>query len=216
MSIDFVQHQESETPMEAQQQITEQNMREYFERIVSHVVGLSEQAKKVDDLTQKVNDLSARIYDVEQENFSLKNDLNAQIERANQVQAQNDATQLELQNAREHSHALAETIILRDSRVSELEQSRQSAVNEADTFKHALEVANNRTSDQDALINDLRHELQAVIEDRDNWQHTANENARQAAELKVSLDRIQSILNPVRPVEPTAEPTVVDFAQDVA
>jgi chromosome segregation ATPase len=207
--------EQQESTMETHE-ITEQNMREYFERIVSHVVGLSEQARKVEDLSRMVNDMSNRITILEGENWSLKNDLNSQIERANQVQAQNDATQLELQNAREHSHALAETIILRDSRVSELEQARQSAVDEAIIYKHELEIANNRNSDQEALISDLQAQLVDMTDDRNNWQHVANENERLAQDLRVQLDRIQSILNPVRPVEPTATPTVVDFAQDVA
>jgi chromosome segregation ATPase len=131
MSIDFVSEPQE---MTMENQITEQNMREYFERIVSHVVGLSEQARKVDELSQKVNDLSNRVHDLEQENYSLKNDLNAQIDRANQIQAQHDATALELNNAREHSHALAETIISRDSRVSELEHQRDEAYRKAVDF----------------------------------------------------------------------------------
>jgi chromosome segregation ATPase len=200
-------------------EITEQNMREYFERIISHVVGLSEQARKVEDLTQRVNDMASRITGLENENYNLKSDLQSQIERANQVQAQNDATQLELQNAREHGHALAETIVMRDSRVSELEQARQHAVDEASDLRHELSVAGNRIGDLEALVSDLRSQLDAVTEDRNNWQHAAHENERLAQDLRVQLDRIQSILNPVRPVETSAEPTVVDFAsqtQDVA
>jgi chromosome segregation ATPase len=182
-------------------QITEQNMREYFERIVSHVVGLSEQARKVDELSQKVNDLSDRVTLLQDENIRLGDELQHQIDRANQVQAQADATQLELQNAREHSHALAETIIMRDSRVSELERQKEDAYNEAHEYKRNLEIAQNRVNDLEAHAADLRQLLERMTEDRDNWQRNAVEFQRQAQEFKVNFDRIQSILNPPRPVE---------------
>jgi chromosome segregation ATPase len=141
------------------------------------------------------------VYSLENENYSLKNDLNAQIERANQIQAQHDATALELNNAREHSHALAETIISRDSRVSELERLKDEAVSEANHWHDDLTVSQNRVSDLEALVSDLRSQLEHTTRDKDGWVRSAHEYQRQAEEYKVNFDRIQSILNPPRPVE---------------
>jgi chromosome segregation ATPase len=193
--------------------ITESNMREFFERIVSSFVGLSEQAQKVEDLTQRVNDMQNRISHLEWENGNLKRDLESQIETVNRVQAQNDATELELHNSREHTHALAETIVMRDKRVAELDQARQEAWDHANQRDQELQVAENRISDQEALIADLRQQLQTVTEDRDGWQRAAHKAETEAKEVKVNLERIQAILNPPKPVadwdefkvEPVAE-----------
>jgi chromosome segregation ATPase len=193
------------------QQITESNMREYFERLVSHVVSLSTQAQKVNELTQKLNDMSYRVDNLEIENSHLKADLQAQIETVNQVRAQHDAVELELHNSREHTHALAETIVMRDKRVAELDQSRQEAEDRANQWNSDLVVAENRIADQEALIADLRSQLETVTEQRDAWERKAHVHKQEAEEFKSNFDRIQAILNPPRPVE-----SYVSEAQPVA
>jgi chromosome segregation ATPase len=181
--------------------ITESNMREYFERIVSHVVGLTSTAQKVDELTQRVNEMQTRIHNLEYENGNLKADLQSQIETVNRVQAQHDATELELHNSREHTHALAETIVMRDKRVAELDQARQEACDHANQRDQELQVAENRLSDQEALIADLRSQLDSMTFSRDDWQRAARDFEGEGAKVKANLERIQAILNPPRPVE---------------
>jgi chromosome segregation ATPase len=180
--------------------ITEQNMREYFERLINHVVGLTSTAQKVDELTQRVNDMQNRIYGLEVENDNLKRDLESQIETVNQVRAQHDAVELELHNSREHTHALAETIVMRDKRVAELDQARQSAEDHAREAELELQVAENRISDQDALIADLRSQLDTMTVGRDEWARQAHNASEEAAKVRANLERIQAILNPPRPV----------------
>jgi chromosome segregation ATPase len=211
-----VQETQTVEPTTTDNVITEQNMREYFERIVSHVVSLSTQAQKVNELTQKVEDMSNRISNLEYENNNLKQDLQSQIETVNQVRAQHDAVELELHNSREHTHALAETIVMRDKRVAELDQARQNAEDHANEVEQEHLVALNRISDQEALINDLRSQLQTVTEDRDSWQRAAHKAESEAKELRVNLERIQAILNPPRPVESYVSPVSDEPQADVA
>jgi chromosome segregation ATPase len=201
--ITYPTEQETQTvePTPTDNTITEQNMREYFERLVSHVVSLSTQAQKVNELTQKLNDMSYRVDNLEIENSHLKADLQAQIETVNQVRAQHDAVELELHNSREHTHALAETIVMRDKRVAELDQSRQSAEDNANEWHQELKVAENRISDQEALINDLRSQLEDATKDRDGWHQACLKAEKREEELRTNFDRINSILNPPRPVE---------------
>jgi chromosome segregation ATPase len=214
--ITYPQEQETQTvePQTVETQpsdneITEQNMREYFERLINHVVGLTSTAQKVDELTQRVNDMQNRIYGLEVENDNLKRDLESQIETVNQVRAQHDAVELELHNSREHTHALAETIVMRDKRVAELDQARQTAEDRADQWGKDLNVALNRNADQEALIADLRSQLDTMTVGRDEWARQAHNASEEAAKVRANLERIQAILNPPRPVEsyePYSEP----------
>jgi chromosome segregation ATPase len=207
-----VEPQTVETQPSPSNEITEQNMREYFERLINHVVGLTSTAQKVDELTQRVNDMQNRIYGLEVENDNLKQDLQTQIETVNQVRAQHDAVELELHNSREHTHALAETIVMRDKRVAELDQTRQDAEDHFHEAEQELLIAQNRISDQEALINDLRLQLQTVTEDRDAWKKQAYDFEEEVIRVKTNLERIQAILNPPRPVESHVTEPVADVA----
>jgi len=182
-------------------EITETNMREYFSKIVDHVVSLSAQAKQVEELTRRVDEMSQRISSLEQENYHLKSDLQSQIEQSSRMAQERDATQLELNNSREHAHALAETIILRDSRVTELEQRNNVLNDNIAKLEHDAQVDYNRRQDLELLVSDLRSQLEAVSNERDQHKQNAENNSNEAREYKAHLDRIQSILNPPRPVE---------------
>ena len=205
MSLDFVQEQE---PQQMENQITETSMKEYFERIVNHVVGLSEQAKRVDELTQRVNDMSDRISNLEHENYNLKQDLTASINLGNALAQERDVVQLDLMHAKEHAHALTETIISRDSRVTELEGQVTSVKLLASDQETMLNVARNRLADQDALISDLRSQIDSLTNSRDHFVNQAQETERENQRLKTDLDRVRSILNPPRVVEPVSEAQV--------
>ena len=201
-----------QTPQDTQQmenQITETSMKEYFERIVNHVVGLSEQAKKVDELTQRVNEMADRISNLEHENYHLKADLQGQTELVDRVAQERDTTQIELNSAREHAHALAETIINRDSKVVELQSQVSNAEFNANQAEHELGVSRNRVTDLELMAADLRQQLEHVTSDRDVWVGIAHEQEQKANEYKVHLDRIQSILNPPKSVE-------IDYQSQVA
>jgi chromosome segregation ATPase len=211
--ITYPQEQETKTVEPTDNQITERNMREYFERVVSTVMNLTTQAQKVEELSRRVEDMTSRIFNLEQENYSLKNDLNAQIETVNQVRAQHDAVQLELHNSREHTHALSETIVMRDKRVAELDQSRQEAEDHANQAQHELQVAENRISDQEALINDLRRQLEDVTVGRDEWARQAHNADEEAARVRANLERIQAILNPPRPVTDYVTPAQDTYSE---
>jgi chromosome segregation ATPase len=104
---------------------------------------------------------------------------------------------------------------MRDKRVAELDQSRQEAEDHANQAEQELQVAQNRISDQEALINDLHHQLREVSEDRDNWAKKAHDFEEENARTKANLDRIQAILNPPRSVEDWDE-FKVEHRADVA
>jgi chromosome segregation ATPase len=98
---------------------------------------------------------------------------------------------------------------MRDKRVAELDQARQTAEDRADQWSKDFQVAENRLSDQEALIADLRSQLDTMTVGRDEWARQAHNASEEAAKVRANLERIQAILNPPRPVEsyePYSEP----------
>jgi chromosome segregation ATPase len=175
-------------------------MKEFFQRLIDSVAELSTQASKVDGLVQQVQQLSERLNNLEQENYSLKN----QISDANNTVARMDndiqVTRSHLENEKAVTQALRQTILERDAGVQSLENSFRQ---EQDSHK----ITTSERDDARLKVNELQDEVQRHIRhindlstDRDTWRSLATDHERELNQVKSQLEKVNSILNPLRVV----------------
>lgn len=180
--------------------IVESEMREFFQRVIDSVAELSTQANRVEGLTQQVNDLTKRVDEVCETNRQLNVQLNEACGKLMEVQNMLSTTQSMLESERAVTAALRETIIQRDAGVVQLEQSFRQ---EQDAHKLTI----SERDDARRLAQELSHELDThktwlvdTQRDRDDWRSKASELESTNAQLKQQLEKINSVLNPLRVV----------------
>jgi chromosome segregation ATPase len=180
--------------------VSENEMREFFQRLIDSVAELSTQASKVDGLEQRLTELSERMTNLEIENRNLSYALQDAQNKVNEVQANLTQTQVSLDNEKAVTQSLRETIIQRDAGVQKLEQDFRL---EQDSHK----ITTSERDDARQKITELEQSLAAskqsydeVFADRDQWRQKFWDMEKETAEVKQRLGQIQSVLNPLRVV----------------
>jgi len=177
-------------------EVTETTMREFFTDIVNKFTGLDEAARRVDNLTQQVEQLTQRVSELEMHNSNLRTQLDEAWGYARKVEQESKAFELELQNSREHTRALSETIVSRDGRVTELETRLSEATSTYNNTVADLQSQRNRNADLDILLADLRTQLEEVTKEKEGWKADCQTANNKVAELTTQLDKLRNILNP--------------------
>jgi chromosome segregation ATPase len=178
--------------------MVESEMKEFFQRVIDSVAELSTQANRVEGLVEQVQRLTERLNDLEQRNH----DLAAQISDANSTVARMEteivSTRNQLDNEKAVTQALRQTIVERDSGVQSLEQSFR---NEQDAHKLTTgerDDARTKISELERELQDTHNSLNELYVNRDEWRAKALESEGQNVSLKQQLDKINSVLNPLR------------------
>jgi chromosome segregation ATPase len=182
--------------------LQENEMREFFNRIIGDFTGLTEAANKVEGLSQRVQELSDRISALENENVSLKGEVKEAWEYARTVEDRADSLQSSLNDSQASAKALQETIVASDSRVAELTRSLDSSLNSQQTVERDRDEARNSVKDYEVLTADLRNQLAETEADRNTWKDVAQRHEATIKSLNETVSRVQSILNPPSNVEP--------------
>src|SRR5947207_5966657 len=183
--------------------LTEATMREYFQRVVDHVAGLSTQAAQVTGLQNAVSDLSNRLANLEAENANLRKEVSEAWEYAHRMEAETQGSSAAKEAAEQHVQALKDVIVQRDTAVSSLSQAHESekaqhriTMADRDDARQRAEELTTRLAARDEAVRGLEAE-------RDHWIQKANGHSSELEEVRGKLDRIQSLLSP----------SVVPFAQ---
>lgn len=172
-------------------------MREFFQRVVDQVATLSTQASRVEGLEQRINELADRLRAVEEENNRLRNDLRSAESLMNETQNKLDATRRDYENEMAVSHGLRETIVGRDSRVSELNDNLETERNAHSTTLRERDEARNEVGDLRALVQSLREQLANTNASRSEWEDRAYKAEAHVREITSKLEKIMGVLQPV-------------------
>jgi chromosome segregation ATPase len=179
---------------------SEQEMKEFFQNIVDQVATLSTQANKVEGLEMRIATMVDRLNQLEEDNRGLQRGLQEANAKVNEVQGMLSSTQVSLDNERAVSQSLRETIVQRDAGVQQLESSFRQ---EQDAHK----ITTSERDDARTKVNELQEEVERVHSnynnlstERDEWRTKAYEAERENSQLKQQLDKINSVLNPLRVV----------------
>lgn len=176
--------------------VTEDNMREYFQAVVTKFVSLSEQAARVETLTGQVNDLSARITNLETENVNLRREVEETWQYAHKVEAESQGLSSALAAAEQHVQALRDTIVQRDTAVSTLTQSLETEKSAHQITTGDRDDARQHVSELQLEVESLKSRLESMTKDRDHWLDTANNHYNEREQFREKLDNIQRFLNP--------------------
>lgn len=182
------------------EQITGDNMREYFQQVVDHVAKLSTQASLVEGLQEQVNRLNDRLNNLELENTQLRHELDQANGHIHSVQNELDNTTRSLDNERAVSQSLRDTIVQRDAGVVSLEQDLRAERDTISQVTRERDEARSENSDLHSLVQELRNKLADTTSDRDAKAAQLYEAEGQIRDLTTRLDRVNSILNPPQPV----------------
>jgi chromosome segregation ATPase len=185
-------------------EINEATMREFFQSLIDKVAVLSTQADRVNYLEQQIQNLTAKVVELEGQNAELRRDLSGTVGHVNELQEKLNATQNALDSERSVSHGLRETIVSRDTKVNELSTDLNHTNEHVEVVTRERDEARNEAGDLRALVDTVRSSLRDTSEDRDRWRNEAQRLEGVVSDLQTRLDRVNSILNPPRPVEPVS------------
>jgi len=184
--------------------VTETEMREFFQRLIDTVAELSTQANRVEGLVQQVQGLNERLTHFEQTNRELSAHANEVAYKLSEVQDFLSTTQGMLESEKAVTQSLRETIIQRDAGVVQLENAFRQEVD-------AHKITTSERDDARQKIQELSHELDVTKAhlsdtqvDRDHWRSKTSELESTNAKLQQQLEKIQSVLNPLRVVSEVA------------
>ena len=179
---------------------SEQEMKEFFQNIVDQVATLSTQAGKVEGLEQRLATMTDRLNQLEQANYQLQVQLREATDTVQEVKTELEHNKQSLDNEKAVTAALRQTIVERDAGVQALESSFRQ---EQDAHK----ITTSERDDARQKITELEGEVQRnnqyindLTQDRDGWRSKANETEREVNQLKSQLEKINSVLNPLRVV----------------
>jgi chromosome segregation ATPase len=176
-------------------EVSEATMKEFFQSVVDKVAELSTQASKVEMLEQRINALNERVSGLEQENTQLRSDLNNATGTVHELNRQLSEVHARFDDERAVTAGLRETIVSRDSRVTELADNlSQEQIAHATTLRERDE-AKAEVNDLQRYVADLKSQVTAATERADHWFQVANEHERTAKELQTKLSRIQSMFD---------------------
>ena len=182
-------------------------MKDFFQRVVDEVATLYRQAAQVEGLQARVNDLVNRVDQLEQANIELRR----QLDESHAVSARLENELSDVRQSRDNQTAVAqglrETIVQRDSRVSELEGTVRSETDAHRITKADLEDSRRATQEQEARGNDYQQRLNDTVQLLEEWRARANDAEKRNGELQTKLDSIQRFLNPIH-VVPSGDASV--------
>jgi chromosome segregation ATPase len=180
--------------------VSENEMREFFQRLIDSVAELSTQASKVEGLTNQVNSLNDRLNNLEQANRELSaqnSNLEANVHR---LDSEIVSTKGLLDNERAVNASLRETIVARDAGVVALETSFRQEQDSHKITTSERDDARTKISELEQSLEAARNETVRLTDDRNTWRNLATDHERELNQVKEQLGKVQSILNPLRVV----------------
>jgi chromosome segregation ATPase len=179
---------------------SEQQMKEFFQNIVDQVATLSTQAEKVQGLEQRILNMSDRLRELEEQNRQTVQELHDTQSALSRVQRDLEVTQQDLHSERAVIASLRETIVQRDAGVQNLEQGLRSEQDAHKITTSERDDARRRGEELTEQVNSFRTQLEHAKEVSQGWQERAYKAEAEAAEYKQQLDKINSLINPLRVV----------------
>ena len=185
---------------------SEAEMKTFFQGVVDQVATLSTQAAQVEGLRQSVHNLNERVSQLEADNRNLVDQLQNAQATMSAMEQQCQDLQTVLEGERNARQGLQDTIVQRDSAVSELtnnlnteRDAHRITLSERDDARQVIEERNTD-------LGNVRGALDQVTVERNEWRNKAIDLEGENASLKQRLDRITAILNPPQPVSyPSAD-----------
>jgi len=159
--------------------ITVPSMREYFQRVVDHVAGLSTQAQQFESLKQQLSDLATKISNLEADNSNLRRELSEAADRFHKTEAELNSVNAVLDAERDHTQSLRDTIVQRESTVSELEASLAAERDYHRLIKVELEDAREKIAYYEATVSHLGIRVASLASQRDDRRNSVIEYSKQ-------------------------------------
>jgi chromosome segregation ATPase len=154
-------------------------MREYFQRVVDQIAGLSTQAQQVESLKQQVSDLVTKISNLEADNSNLRRALGEASNPFHRTEAELDSINAALGAEHDYTQSLRDTVVQRDSAVSELEASLTAERDFNQLIKAHLEDARQKIAEYEAMVSHLRDQVASLASERDRRRSSATEHKKQ-------------------------------------
>lgn len=175
-------------------------LQNFFDRISSTIVAHSAQVRELAELRQRMNEIDTSLARLTDESSKLRADLSSAWQAYEQVKAEKDKAQAELEvQARDAMAARSETVNVRQE------------------FEQKLGVANDQIHARDERIAQLEDLLTARSRESNEWRERSNrwETMAKANEDKLAivqgkLDDIYSMFKPKEAEPVKAEPSFLD------
>jgi chromosome segregation ATPase len=180
--------------------VSENEMREFFQRLIDSVAELSTQASKVEGLSQQVQQLSERLNNLEQENHSLRSQVSDANNTVQRLEHEMAITHGNLESEKAVTQSLRETIIQRDAGVQSLEQSFRTEQDAHKITTSERDDARLKVTELEGMLNQSYDNVRNLTEDRNTWRNLATDHERELSQVKAQLEKINSLLNPLRVV----------------
>lgn len=180
--------------------VTETEMKEFFQRMIDTVAELSTQANRVEGLVQQIDSLSQRLNNLENDNRNLSNQISDANNTVLRMESDLTSTRNQLNNEQAVTQALRQTILERDAGVVALENSFRQ---EQDAHKITIserDDARRKVEELNTEIEHLRGRVNDLTNDRDTWRNLATDHEREVNQVKQQLEQIHKVLNPLRVV----------------
>jgi chromosome segregation ATPase len=203
--------------------ITENEMRDFGQKMVDMVVDHSSLSSKVAELTAKVNELTNGYEWYKSNNERNIAQIDALVSERNQLRDRNTLLAKEtsdlyeaLQNMENRAVAaehLAQKNLERCDTLSydlsEARSSRQGLIEANDKFAADLDTAHKQMDDKDRQIQSLREQTVYIIGDRDHYRQCYNDAEYKLREANDKLNALHDTVNKLKAVfdPPQAEPT---------
>lgn len=185
--------------------ISENEMKEFFQRVVDEVATLSTQASKVEGLENQVKDLWNKMDALAVENRRLQDqaiDANNTVQR---MEAEITSLRSQAENERAVVSGLRDTLVQRDAGVVELQNQLSTERDAHKITTSERDDARQKVSEVQRDLDSTGHRLAQVTDERDEWRNKANDLERKAHDLSQQLDRINAVLNPTVRAFPSAD-----------
>jgi chromosome segregation ATPase len=204
--------------------ISESEMREYFERIVSNFVSLSDQARELEALKNTVTTLRQQVEAIVEDNNRLKVTISdLQSDLTHEAQS-HETTQRQRDSAESEVRALRESIVSRDQKVSELEVKLRDVSDKyakvcLESDERGLSISN-LTAQRDTAVTESEQRgetiyahvttINSINERVTNQNHELNEAYSENNRLRSELENTTKMLEDIRRVLSRVE-NVVKF-----
>jgi chromosome segregation ATPase len=184
--------------------VSEAEMKEFFQRVIDQMAEYSTQASQVEGLRQHVQNLLERVNTLEADNTQLRDQLGEYADKINRAEQQAESFRSQLEGERNAVQALRETIYQRDQYVQELTTRHQQEVDAHKITASERDDARQKIAELEQAKSELYSSFTAVEADRNSWRDKAIDLEARVADLNTKLERVNSILNPLRAI-PSAD-----------
>jgi len=179
---------------------SEQDMREFFQNVIDQVATLSTQANKVQGLEQRIIELSQRFDELQRTNVELQNQVQAANNTISVLNNELDGVKRDFDNERAVTTSLRDTLVQRDEKVVQSEQMFRSEQDAHKITTSERDDARRHATELGEQANSFRNELEDVRRERTEWKDKYVQKEAEVNDLKQKLDRVNSILNPLRAI----------------